>query len=717
MRRWGVLAVALALFGLAPVVAPDARGATPTGLPVVRSGARPGPDVLYADPPAAPQLENRSGRFKAAPILVMGQDAYVDGEYLYQDWIYDDNGSDSGASDAGGTDTTGDWTYPTNADVYAGNAADLVELRIAPRKRDVAYRFTLNTLLDGSSTNVALGFDTDGDPTTTIGAADDSGVALPGADEVITTWGTGALLADAGGATPLTDSHVDVDANQITVVVPRTLSNPVGTWGASIVVGLRDAATGGWKLPGIQADAETPGGAGPLDSQPSGVFDLGLTFDEAPAGITPHDSKQAVAIRNKVAPARPIDFEDLRTRTNRTSVPASGTMGRIYPSRKNFGEGKDYDVTPEIHGQLQPYAIYVPTSYDGSTPAPLVLDLHSLGEHYWQYNGSVGVQQIGEQRGAIVIGCECRGEDGWYQHSAEYDVFEMWNDVARHFRLDPDRVGITGYSMGGYATYRLGGLYPDLFGKALSIVGPINGSIWLPPVTRDNATLSNIWIDNFRNLPIVNAAAGADELVPLAGTRAQNLGAPEIGIRGFDQLGYRYRYVLYPAAEHLTIGVLKYDLPYQKEFFGDSAVDRNPYHVTFRYLPASDDAELGLVHDHAYWVSGVRLASADGTLPTALVDAFSHASGTGDPTASEQTQTPGYGPLPYVAFERTWGDAPTIAVENRLTLALTNVGEVTIDLARARLHLDGLVLDVTTTTPAVVHLVDGDRVEDRAVSP
>jgi hypothetical protein len=392
-------------------------------------------------------------------------------------------------------------------------------------------------------------------------------------------------------------------------------------------------------------------------------------------------------------------------------------MGRIYPSRITFGEGKDYDDSPEIHGQLQPMSIFVPTSYDPDVPAPLVLDLHSLGEHHWQYNGSVGVQQLGEQRGAIVISCECRGEDGWYQHEAEYDVFEMWNDVARHFNLDADHVAITGYSMGGYATYRLGGLYPDLFGKALSIVGPINGSIWLPPVTRDNATLSNIWLDNVRNLPYLNAAAGADELVPLAGTRAQNLGAPEWNIRGFDQLGYRYRYVLYPAAEHLTIGVLKYDLPYQVEWLGDAAVNRNPYHVTFRYLPESDDADLGLVHDHAYWVSGVRLASKDGTLPTALVDGLSHAFGLGDPPVSEQTQTPGHGPLPFVAFERTWGDAPPIAVENRLTLALTNVGEVTIDLARARLHLAGLVLDVTTTTPVTVHLVDGTHVEDRTFTP
>ena len=69
-----------------------ARGGS---LPSVTSGAPPGPDVLYAPPPAAPQLENRSPRFTAPPLLVSGQEAYVAGEYLYQDFLYDDYGSDT----------------------------------------------------------------------------------------------------------------------------------------------------------------------------------------------------------------------------------------------------------------------------------------------------------------------------------------------------------------------------------------------------------------------------------------------------------------------------------------------------------------------------------------------------------------------------------------------------------------------------------------------
>src|SRR4051812_32015935 len=76
-----------------PAVAASSAGNK--SLPAVASGARPGPDVLYADPPAAPQLENRDARFRAAPLLVSGTDAYIGGEYLYQDYIWDDHGANT----------------------------------------------------------------------------------------------------------------------------------------------------------------------------------------------------------------------------------------------------------------------------------------------------------------------------------------------------------------------------------------------------------------------------------------------------------------------------------------------------------------------------------------------------------------------------------------------------------------------------------------------
>lgn len=736
MRAARTLAACTALVGLvvAPVAGrdPAARAATArSALPFVPSGARPGPDVLYADPPAAPQLENRSPYFRAQPLLVMGTDAYVDGEYLYQDWIYDDSGSDTGGNDTGGAATAGDIDYPTDRTRYAGNAADLVELRVAPSTDAVAYRFTLNALTVPDSTVITLAFDTDRDTATGRSALPrDPGFSFPGTDEAITVWGTGAehsrLTRVGGTASTSLAPSVDLEANQITVVVPRNVSDPVGTWRATLAVGLFDPGTGGWLRPGPVASATQPGGAGPLDPMPSGVINLGFRFTEAPSGLNPPDVRQSAQIRAK-APGplqRDIDFEALARRSNRSSAPSTGTSSRIFASRIAFGEGKDYTASPEMLGQLQPYSVYVPATYVPGRPVGLTVALHSLQQHHWQYNLNRGIDQLGEQRSNIVATCECRGEDGWYQAEAEFDVFEMWNDVAARYTLDPERTTLYGYSMGGYGVYRLATLYPDLFGAAFTIAGPPADTVWVPPLEpRSNpASLTNTWLENARHLTFLNVAAGADELVPVLSTRAQNLGAPEAGVRGLEQLGYRYRYALYPAADHFSFPFTSYDIPYAREFLGEGRVTRDPSHVTFAYVPATDDALLGLVHDHAYWVSGIELSDpvAGTRLPKAVVDAVSHASGLGDPP-SALSSGPGVGPLPYVQFTRTWGPAPAVPAENALTLRLDNVGRVVIDVARAGLDAAADLTVAVAASHAGTLVLDGvpanARVEDSFGQP
>src|SRR6476646_417308 len=123
--------------------------------PAVAS-ARPGPDILYAPAPRAPQLEN-AGVWKAAPILVSGATAYRDGEFLYQDFLFDDHGAAGTGDDPNDpfnqvenmfAPKHGTLSYPTNTATYANNAADLVELRVKPLADATALRVTVNSLKD-----------------------------------------------------------------------------------------------------------------------------------------------------------------------------------------------------------------------------------------------------------------------------------------------------------------------------------------------------------------------------------------------------------------------------------------------------------------------------------------------------------------------------------------------------------------------------------------
>jgi hypothetical protein len=692
----GVALVVPAAAGAAPALG-DRPAAPASSLPSVTSGARPGPAVLYAPPPAAPQLENRDPRFRAAPLLVSGHEAYVDGEYLYQDFLYDDYGSDTnGLPSNSRLPRAGEVTYPTD-EVYGGNAADLVEFRAAPGRDDVLYRFTLNTLLREDTTIVTLALDTDRDAATGAGTLPrDPGATFPGTDEVLTVWGTGAehsrLSAGTDPVTTPVQVRTDLGANQLTVRVPRSLSDPEGTWRATLAVGLFDAETGGWKRPAVRADETTPGGAGPAEPTPNGMFNLGFRFDESVLGgnVNP-DNDQAVALRDNAPTryARDLDFDAMSSGADRTTVQVTGRQIRMFPSRLDLGEGRDLDEFPAYNGQLQPYALYVPSTYRAGTPAGLTLSLHSLGQHYWQYQHGVLFEQQGEQRGNLVLSPMARGDDGWYQNEAEYDVFEAWNDVARHFTLDPSRAYSSGYSMGGYGTYRLAGLYPDLFARVFTAVGPPGDGIWVPPAnpTGGAATLSNRWLENYRNVPALNIASALDELVPYVGPRAQNLGAPELGIKGYEQLGYDYRFVTFPTADHFVLGVLGYDFPFARDFLGTAQVDRDPAHVTFAYVPQSDDAGLGLVHDHAYWVSDVRVSeTAAGSVPKGVVDVRSRGKGVGAPVASPVTAA-GAAPLPYTVIGKEYSFVPPATPENALELTLTDVSSATLDAARAGLDL------------------------------
>ena len=433
-----------------PLAAADA---TPSG------GARPGPAVLYAPPPPAPQLENRSHWFRAPPLLVSGAEAYGDGEYRYQDHLYDDYGAETGADDPGGEASAGDLTYPTERSRYGDNAADLVEFRVSVGREAVAYRVTLNTLLAADSTIVAVAFDTD--RRTASGVARlprDPGAPFPGTDEAITIWGSGAehsrfgrgVRGVPGSAVPVTTAlpvTADLEANQLTVVVPRSVSDPRGVWRATLAVGLYDAPSGGWLRPQATPSPTRPGGAGPA-AAPPGIFNVGFRFAEPVArGATPPDTAQAAALAAG-APTRfahDLDFAALDRGTERTTVPDHGTQVRIFASHLALGEGRNPRGFPRYLGQLQPYSLTVPSGYHRGDPAPLTVYLHSLSRHHWQYHGSVGLAQLGEERGNLVLTPLARGVDGWYQHEAEYDTFEAWADVARHFEVDGDRVTMAGY--------------------------------------------------------------------------------------------------------------------------------------------------------------------------------------------------------------------------------------------------------------------------------
>lgn len=704
---------------------------------------RPGPDILYAPPAEAPQMEN-AGVWQAPPILVSGASAYRDGEYLYQDYLYDDHGAYGTLPDVtdprsgiphnptGGNLFSmpgGTYTYPT-AKVYANNAADLVEFRVKPLADATAFRVTLNTLLDPQQVafTIALG-NSDAAQQFPHGA----NVSAP-AQYFLTVHGDDAEFIDAATGKPTAAQpsvQVDMRRRQFDIRLPRAAFDPGrSTVRMAMGVGLWTPG-GGYLTPGPTASASQPGGSGILTSPPA-FFNVAFRFNEPQPTITNplgdilqtawwRDRNQADALaNNSISPFfTDVDFAKLSDGVNDDmagqpqGVPQTGAMDRILASHFETAQGANYKITcggadgclGELRSRLQPYAIYVPKKPMPAGGYGLTLLLHSLAGNYNQYAGSRNQRQYGERgSGHIVITPSGRGPDGWYVEYAGADTFEVWADVARHYLLNPAHTAVTGYSMGGYGTFRFATRYPDLFGKAQTTVGPPAIGISVPPIvppTDGQASDTMPQLESLRNIPIQMWVMVTDELVPYPGPVAQ--------ANRLDTLGYRYEFDSFTPGEHLTFAVNDQFAP-AAAFLGDSTVDRNPAHVSFAVNPSMDFPDVGMVGDHAYWLSGIRVRKED---KRGFIDARSQGFGVGDaPAGTTQTgvEILTGGTLPALAYtqqSKQWGDVPAAPSADKLVLNARNIAALTVHPQRAQLDCDA-ELKVTSDGPINITLAGCD---------
>jgi hypothetical protein len=738
------------VLALAPALAAsDAAGAS--SLPAKEGDApRPGPAVLYEAIAPAPQLENapKSG-WHSDPILISGASAYRAGEFLYQGYLYDDHGAKEvtdptnpmhspGGNSSGGdlfSAPDGTYDYPTGPG-YDENAANLVELRVKPLTEATAFRITLNTLENPGlvATAIAIG----GTPGVTHPFPFGANVSAP-ADYFLTVHGESAVLTDAstGAVVPGPPPSVSVDLarRQITVLVSHGQWDPgTATVRLAAGVGLWNQAAGSYLLPGAVASATQPGGAG-SDSAPPAFFDVAFRFNEqeplpgtpgaatsaSPAWWRESAQSQALASGDISAFHADVSFAKLLANVNddmpesATGVPQTGAFDRILASHFADGQGADYATggcgsssacIGALRGQLLPYAIYVPS---GPVPADgfgLTLLLHSLSANYNQFAGSRNQSQFASRgSGSIVITPSGRGPDGWYYDRAGQDTFEVWADVAAHYRLNPSFTDIAGYSMGGYGTYKLTSQFPDLFARAQPTVGPPGLGIWLPPAEPQpggEQSLTQRMLASVRNVPFLIWDETSDELVPISGVLEQ--------VSTFDALGYRYEFDQFLTGDHLTLAINDEYAP-AAAFLGTETVQRNPAHVTYVYNPTMDFPADGTAAGHAYWVYGLALREAGGTAPLGKVDVRSEGFGTGDPPASETQHGAGaltggqIAAIPYSSQARSWGPAPAAPVKDQLDITATNISQLTIDAKRANVDCHAH-LNITSDGPLSVTLAD-----------
>lgn len=109
-------------------------------------------------------------------------------------------------------------------------------------------------------------------------------------------------------------------------------------------------------------------------------------------------------------------------------------------------------------GSGQPFKIIIPTDYDPTHPAPLSVYMHGYtGDHL---NHSAGFH---DHPGFFEVAVLGRARGGWYVGLSQADVLDVLDYIAAQWRIDLDRVRLTGGSMGGGATFKLGARFPHRF--------------------------------------------------------------------------------------------------------------------------------------------------------------------------------------------------------------------------------------------------------------
>jgi predicted peptidase len=135
------------------------------------------------------------------------------------------------------------------------------------------------------------------------------------------------------------------------------------------------------------------------------------------------------------------------------------------------------------------YAISVPPTYNRALPAPLVLALHfgvqggpSLfaGRDLLRILMAPALAELG----AVIVAPDVLNGGPWNTPQNEEAVLGLLDAVMRSYSIDPRRVIVTGFSMGGAGTWHFAGKYPDRFAAAVPVAGrpPATAAGWRVPV-------------------------------------------------------------------------------------------------------------------------------------------------------------------------------------------------------------------------------------------
>lgn len=211
----------------------------------------------------------------------------------------------------------------------------------------------------------------------------------------------------------------------------------------------------------------------------------------------------------------------------------------------------------EIDRSVQPYILYVPTTYDAGRPWPLLVYLHGydpmlIAPGWGAEMCPMVLSELCEREGLVLLMPYGRGNTD-FMGIGEKDVLDTISFAQREFSIDPERINLAGLSMGGSGAYTISCHYPDRFASLTIFTGRADYYQWMNVSKGALPRFKQIYIDtdyaidmlsNLQHVPVLIYHGTDDLAIPTAQSRQV--------YEKLTSLGQRATYHEMPEADHYS---------------------------------------------------------------------------------------------------------------------------------------------------------------------
>lgn len=159
-------------------------------------------------------------------------------------------------------------------------------------------------------------------------------------------------------------------------------------------------------------------------------------------------------------------------------------------------------------GTMRTVHAFAPASYTPTKAWPLLVYLHGGVSAPRDGSGQSGVAMFAEdadERGFLILSPSTQPEATWWDPAGVVYLRQAIEDMARRYRVDPNRVAVSGFSDGGSGCFHLLAHDPTPFACFLPMMGnPLVTRIFGGPT----------WGSNLASRPVYAVNGGKDRLYP-----------------------------------------------------------------------------------------------------------------------------------------------------------------------------------------------------------